>query len=141
MSHQIREKLLYQYTMRLQLRLCLLVYSRANPCIDFCGTQKKSLVYFFLTCIFANLTMPQMDGYEVLKLVKEQRLDSIIVVSSGDMQPEARKDILLRLTGIINDVFINAPGLPLHIELPMETNSILTHDPTEEFIESNVGLD
>ena len=44
--------------------------------------------------VFLDLTMPQMDGYEVLKLVKEERLDSIIIVISGDMQPEARKRVM-----------------------------------------------
>jgi len=44
--------------------------------------------------VFLDLTMPEMDGYRVLELVKQERLKSIIIVISGDIQPEARERVI-----------------------------------------------
>lgn len=43
--------------------------------------------------VFLDLTMPEMDGYEVLELVKQEHHKSIIIVISGDIQPEARERV------------------------------------------------
>ena len=40
--------------------------------------------------VFLDLTMPEVDGYGVLERVKEEALKSVIIVISGDIQPEAR---------------------------------------------------
>jgi len=40
--------------------------------------------------VFLDLTMPGMDGYGVLEAVKAQRLKCMVIVISGDIQPEAR---------------------------------------------------
>lgn len=44
--------------------------------------------------VFLDLTMPEMDGYEVLELVKSERHKSIVIVISGDIQPEARERVM-----------------------------------------------
>lgn len=40
--------------------------------------------------VFLDLTMPVMDGYEVLETVKKEDLKAVIIVISGDIQPEAQ---------------------------------------------------
>ncbi|WP_086933242.1 response regulator [Agarilytica rhodophyticola] len=40
--------------------------------------------------VFLDLTMPGMDGYGVLEHVKSENLKCIVIVISGDIQPEAR---------------------------------------------------
>ena len=42
---------------------------------------------------FLDLTMPEMDGYEVLEHVFNERLNTAIIVISGDIQPEARERV------------------------------------------------
>ncbi len=44
--------------------------------------------------VFLDLTMPEMDGYDVLKAIKEERLKSVVIVISGDIQPEARERVM-----------------------------------------------
>jgi chemotaxis protein CheY-P-specific phosphatase CheC len=40
--------------------------------------------------MFLDLNMPEMDGYEVLQAIREEDLNSMVIVISGDIQPEAR---------------------------------------------------
>ena len=40
--------------------------------------------------VFLDLTMPQMDGYEVLEHVRAEGLKAMIIVISADIQPDAR---------------------------------------------------
>lgn len=40
--------------------------------------------------VFLDLTMPEIDGYGVLEAVKNEGLKSVVIVVSGDIQPEAR---------------------------------------------------
>lgn len=42
---------------------------------------------------FLDLTMPEMDGYGVLEHVHKEGLNAIIVVISGDIQPEAHERV------------------------------------------------
>ncbi|MBL4868230.1 MAG: response regulator [Pseudomonadales bacterium] len=44
--------------------------------------------------VFLDLTMPELDGYGVLKSVKEEGHKSIIIVISADIQPEARERVM-----------------------------------------------
>jgi len=44
--------------------------------------------------VFLDLTMPELDGYGVLEEVKEESLKCLIVVISGDIQPEARERVM-----------------------------------------------
>ena len=44
--------------------------------------------------LFLDLNMPGMDGYQVLKAIREQDLPTMVIVVSGDIQPEARERVL-----------------------------------------------
>ena len=66
--------------------------------------------------VFLDLNMPILDGYQTMKIIKEQDLPAMVIVVSGDVQPEARKRMMdmgaldfinkpidnLRLTEILN---------------------------------------
>ncbi|MES2354083.1 MAG: response regulator [Pseudomonadota bacterium] len=41
--------------------------------------------------MFLDLTMPDMDGYEVLEILRKENIDSKVVVVSADIQAEAWK--------------------------------------------------
>lgn len=43
--------------------------------------------------MFLDLTMPIMDGYEVLEEIRKSDLPCMVVVVSGDIQPEARERV------------------------------------------------
>ena len=55
--------------------------------------------------VFLDLTMPEMDGYQVLEAVKAENLDAMIIVISGDIQPDA----LARVTRLGAIDFIKKP--------------------------------
>ena len=44
--------------------------------------------------LFLDLTMPEFDGYGVLEKIKEEKLKTIIIVISADIQPEARERVM-----------------------------------------------
>ena len=44
--------------------------------------------------VFLDLTMPELDGYGVLKSVQDEGHKSIIIVISADIQPEARERVM-----------------------------------------------
>lgn len=44
--------------------------------------------------VFLDLTMPELDGYGVLEQVFNEGLNAMIVVISGDIQPEARDRVM-----------------------------------------------
>lgn len=44
--------------------------------------------------LFLDLTMPIMDGYEVLERIRRDDLPCLTVVVSGDVQPNARKKVM-----------------------------------------------
>lgn len=44
--------------------------------------------------VFLDLTMPQMDGYEVLQKIRDENHKSVVIVISGDVQPEARERVI-----------------------------------------------
>ena len=39
--------------------------------------------------VFLDLTMPDMSGYDVLEVIKEEGLKCMVIVVSGDIQPAA----------------------------------------------------
>ncbi len=43
--------------------------------------------------LFLDLNMPVMDGYQVLQEIREQDLGTMVIVVSGDVQPEAYKRV------------------------------------------------
>jgi chemotaxis protein CheY-P-specific phosphatase CheC/ActR/RegA family two-component response regulator len=55
--------------------------------------------------VFLDLNMPVMDGYEVLEKICKQDLPALVIVISGDIQPEAHKKV--RELGAID--FIQKP--------------------------------
>lgn len=55
--------------------------------------------------VFLDLNMPIMDGYQVLEEICKQDLPAIVIVISGDIQPEAHKKV--RELGAID--FIQKP--------------------------------
>jgi len=58
--------------------------------------------------VFLDLTMPEMDGYQVLEAVKNEQLDAMIIVISGDIQPTAHQ----RVTSLGAIAFIQKPVNP-----------------------------
>ena len=44
--------------------------------------------------LFLDLNMPGMDGYQVLEVIHREDLPSLVVVVSGDVQPEARERVM-----------------------------------------------
>lgn len=44
--------------------------------------------------LFLDLNMPVMDGYEVLDAIRNEDLNTLVIVVSGDVQPEARERVL-----------------------------------------------
>ena len=44
--------------------------------------------------MFLDLNMPVMDGYETMRHIKEQDLPTMVIVVSGDVQPEARERMI-----------------------------------------------
>ncbi|MEO9946644.1 MAG: response regulator [Paraglaciecola sp.] len=44
--------------------------------------------------MFLDLNMPVMDGYETMQAIKEEELPVMVIVVSGDVQPEARARML-----------------------------------------------
>lgn len=44
--------------------------------------------------IFLDLTMPELDGYEVLQQMQREGLGGTTIVISADIQPEARTRVL-----------------------------------------------
>jgi chemotaxis protein CheY-P-specific phosphatase CheC len=43
--------------------------------------------------LFLDLNMPVMDGYEVLQTIRRDDLDTLVIVVSGDVQPEAYRRV------------------------------------------------
>ena len=44
--------------------------------------------------LFVDLNMPEMDGYEVLEAIRREDLPTLVIVVSGDVQPEARERVM-----------------------------------------------
>lgn len=44
--------------------------------------------------IFLDLNMPVMDGYETLEVIAQEQLPTIVIVVSGDIQPDARARVM-----------------------------------------------
>lgn len=44
--------------------------------------------------VFLDLTMPQLDGFNVLEVIRNEQLKCIVIVISGDIQPVARERVI-----------------------------------------------
>lgn len=58
--------------------------------------------------VFLDLTMPEMDGYQVLEAIKAEGLNAMVIVISGDIQPNAQ----VRVTQLGAMDFIQKPVSP-----------------------------
>lgn len=97
--------------------------------------------------VFLDLNMPNMDGYGVLEAIQNEDLPALVIVVSGDIQPQAYtrvtqmgaldfikkpsnreeiRDILLRY-GIATE-----KELSPSVELPKEQSSVLSDTQTDE---------
>ncbi len=64
--------------------------------ITFAGNGKEALDAYHsgkADVMFLDLTMPEMDGYTVLKKLKEVDANTIVIVISADIQPEAQRRV------------------------------------------------
>lgn len=61
--------------------------------------------------MFLDLTMPEMDGYQVLEHIFKEQLNSMVIVISSDIQPEAMERVMS--LGAI--AFIKKPSSPEEI--------------------------
>lgn len=43
--------------------------------------------------MFLDLTMPEMDGYQVLEVLQKEGLDTFVIVVTADIQPEAEERV------------------------------------------------
>lgn len=70
--------------------------------------------------IFLDLTMPEMDGYEVLKTLRHEDPNCLVIVVSADVQPKAQERILQ--LGAIS--FIKKPVEATKIEAVLKQHGI-----------------
>ncbi|MFT5721621.1 MAG: CheY-like chemotaxis protein [Motiliproteus sp.] len=63
--------------------------------------------------LFLDLNMPVMDGYQVLEAVRSRDLPTLVVVVSGDVQPQARQRVM-------------ALGALDFIKKPIDSDKLLT---------------
>ena len=61
--------------------------------VTFAGNGQQALEIIRqggMEVMFLDLTMPVMDGYETLEVIRKEDLPIMVIVVSGDIQPEAR---------------------------------------------------
>lgn len=71
--------------------------------------------------LFLDLTMPEMDGFEVLEHIRKLDLNTVVIVISGDIQPVARDRVLA--LGALD--FIKKPVSPEKIASTLEKFGLL----------------
>lgn len=74
-----------------------------------------------------DLTMPDMDGYQVLSAVKEEGLSCKIIVVSGDVQEQA----VARVMQLGALAFVQKPADPDVLKATLERLGLLQSSPTE----------
>lgn len=70
--------------------------------------------------LFLDLNMPELDGYGVLEAIQKQHLSTIVIVVSGDIQPEAQKRVMM--LGALE--FIKKPVDTQTLEKVLEENDV-----------------
>lgn len=63
--------------------------------------------------VLLDLTMPVMDGYGVLEAVRAQDLPAVVIVISGDIQPEA-------------EARVKKLGALAFVKKPLDTEKLIT---------------
>jgi len=71
--------------------------------------------------MFLDLTMPEMDGIEVLKKLKEEHLNSLVIVISADIQPKSQE--LVESLGAL--AFIKKPINSKELENVLQTQGLI----------------
>lgn len=71
--------------------------------------------------MFLDLTMPEMDGYQVLEQLRKENLECRVIVVSADIQPRARDRVLA--SGAI--AFIKKPVDTVKLEIVLKEQGIL----------------
>jgi chemotaxis protein CheY-P-specific phosphatase CheC len=102
--------------------------------------------------LFLDLNMPIMDGYQVLERIRAEDLPTMVIVVSGDIQPEARRQVLAMgaldfiqkpfSEEIVSDV-LRRYGLLSELqdendELPLEDTAVILPDYYQEI--ANVAM-
>ncbi|GAB3029432.1 response regulator [Bowmanella dokdonensis] len=70
--------------------------------------------------LLLDLNMPVMDGYQVLEAIQKEKLDTAVIVISGDIQPEAHERV--RKLGALD--FIEKPIKPERLHKLLIQNGI-----------------
>ncbi|MFP8966041.1 response regulator [Pokkaliibacter sp. CJK22405] len=79
--------------------------TNGQEAVDFIAANPVDLM-------FLDLTMPELDGYQVLEHLKAQGVDLDVIVVSGDIQPEAHN----RVMSLGARAFIKKPAAPALLE-------------------------
>lgn len=66
--------------------------------------------------VFLDLTMPVLDGFGVLEAIRNEDLPAVVIVISGDIQPQARERVLA--LGALD--FIRKPVNPTKLQETLE---------------------
>jgi CheY-like chemotaxis protein len=77
--------------------------------------------------MFLDLTMPVMDGYQTLEMIRKDDLPIMVLVVSGDIQPEAQERV--KKLGAID--FIKKPVDQARIQTVLSEYGIIGEIPNE----------
>lgn len=98
-------------------------------CIDALKAGKGDL-------LFLDLNMPEMDGYEVLETIQSTNLSTIVIVVSGDIQPEAQKRVMM--LGALE--FIKKPVDAKSLERVLDEKNVYESLTTTEVLELSESI-
>lgn len=102
--------------------------------------------------VFLDLNMPVMDGYQVLEEIQKNDLPAIVIVISGDIQPEAHKRVRElgaidfiekpinseKLSHLLEQYGIYKPGSYHSLSSPQTDNNVGVRDVLQEV--SNIAM-
>lgn len=77
--------------------------------------------------MFLDLTMPIMDGYQVLETLRQEDMNSLVIVVSADIQPIAQQRV--KSLGAI--AFVKKPVSPEVIESVLKDYGFYDFDPAK----------
>ncbi len=83
--------------------------------------------------MFLDLNMPMMDGYETLKALQKKKLQSKVIVISGDIQPTAHERV--KALGALE--FIEKPVKPEQIHEVLVKHHFIGEEEQEDEIEAD----
>lgn len=72
--------------------------------------------------VFLDLTMPVLDGFGVLEAIRNEDLPAVVIVISGDIQPQAHERVMA--LGALD--FIRKPISPVKLQDTLEKFGLLT---------------